>query len=60
MERQYLAALKQVTGLGIKTEKMVMRYFGSAKEAWQASIDDWYDCGVKKNVCSEFVGLRDR
>ncbi|MBQ5636054.1 MAG: DNA-processing protein DprA, partial [Selenomonadales bacterium] len=39
---------------------MVMRYFGSAKEAWQASIDDWYDCGVKKNVCSEFVGLRDR
>ena len=60
MERQYLAALKQVSGLGIKTEKMVMRYFGSAKEAWQASVDDWYDCGVKKNVCSEFVGLRDR
>lgn len=60
MERQYLAALKQVTGLGIKTEKMIMQYFGSAQEAWQAPIDDWYDCGVKKNVCAEFVGLRDR
>ncbi len=59
MERHYLAALKQVTGLGMKTEKMIMQYFGSAKEAWHAHIDDWYDCGVRKNVCSEFVSLKE-
>lgn len=59
MEREYLAALKQVTGLGNKTETMLMRYFGSAKEAWHAPIDEWYDCGVKRNVCSEFVTLRE-
>lgn len=59
MERQYLAALQQVTGLGHKTETMIIRYFGSAKEAWHASIDEWYDCGIRKNVCSEFIALRE-
>lgn len=60
MEREYLAALKQVTGLGNKTETMLLRYFGSAKEAWHASVDEWYDCGVRKNVCAEFVALREQ
>ncbi len=59
MERKYLAALQQITGLGHKTEAMILRYFGTAKEAWHASVDEWYDCGVRKNVCSEFVSMRE-
>lgn len=58
MQRQYLAALQKVAGLGHKTITMLMRYFGSAEEAWKASVDEWYDCGVKKSVCEEFLAVR--
>lgn len=60
MQREYLAALQQIPGLGQKTEAMLMRYFGSAEETWKASVDEWRDCGVRQSVCREFLDMRER
>lgn len=58
MEREYLAALQQIIGLGIKTETRLLSYFGSAKEAWGAPAEEWRDCGVTDRVCAEFAQVK--
>lgn len=58
MEREYLAALKQVNRLGHKTEARLLEYFGSAKEAWNASLSEWADCGMTERLCAEFATVK--
>lgn len=58
MEREYLAALDQVNGLGHKTETRLLQYFGSAQEAWHASIDEWRDCGMTDKLCEAFLAVK--
>lgn len=58
MEREYLAALKQVNRLGHKTEARLLEYFGSAKEAWNASVGEWADCGMTERLCAEFATVK--
>lgn len=58
MEREYLAALQQVAGLGHKSEMRLMTYFGSAREAWQAHISEWHDCGMTDRICEQFLDVK--
>lgn len=50
MNKAYLVALQQVSGLGPIRLKLLLEYFSDSKLAWEASIKDWQEIKVPHTV----------
>lgn len=58
MEKYYMAAMGGADGLGNKSIAQLIKYFGSAKEAWFAKEADLLNSGVRKNSIGAFITWR--
>lgn len=61
MEQFYLAALQMVPGIGSSRMKVLIDYFGSARQAWQADQGDLFlsKC-LDTTVCNNLLSYRDK
>jgi DNA processing protein len=55
----YLVALYSFTYFGPARTKLLLKYFGNAKKAWQATLNDYLEIGLKERLAKEFVKYRD-
>ena len=53
-----MAAMGGAEGLGNKSIKRLVKFFGSAKVAWSAEAGDMRQAGVKRNAIEAFVAFR--
>jgi DNA processing protein len=53
-DKKYLTALYSFTQFGPARTKLLIKYFGSSKNAWKANINELVDIGLKKGVVEEF------
>ena len=58
MEKYYMAAMGGAEGFGNKSIELLVKYFGSAKAAWQADVADLLNSGVRKNSIGAFIAWR--
>ncbi|OGM19995.1 DNA protecting protein DprA [Candidatus Woesebacteria bacterium RIFCSPHIGHO2_01_FULL_38_9] len=58
-EREYLAALYSFNYFGPNRTKLLVSYFGSAKNAWNVDKKDLLEIGLKESVADEFVKHRE-
>ena len=58
MEKYYMAAMGGADGLGNKSIELLVKYFGSAKDAWHADVADLLNSGVRKNSLGSFITWR--
>ncbi len=58
MEKYYMAAMGGAEGFGNRSIALVVKYFGSAKTAWKASVADLVKSGVRKPSLEAFLNFR--
>ena len=58
MEKYYMAAMGGAEGFGNKSIEALVKFFGSAKAAWFAEVNDLLKSGVKKNYIGAFITWR--
>lgn len=58
MEKYYMAAMGGADGLGNKSIGLLVKFFGSAKDAWFADTADLLNSGVRKNSLEAFIEWR--
>ena len=59
MENAFTAALLSVSGIGQERVKSLIRYFGSARQAWQADRRDLFLCGsLSETIVDELLKMR--
>jgi len=59
-ERKYLTALYSFKQFGPVRTNLLIKYFGSAKNAWKAKTIELISIGLKKSVVSEFDVYRSK
>lgn len=59
-DRKYLTALYSFTQFGPARTKLLIKYFGSAKNAWKAGITELISVGLRKSLVSEFGVYRSK
>ena len=57
-DKFFLVALGATEGLGNKSIARLVKFFGSAKAAWFADVDDLHKAGVRKNALAALVNYR--
>ncbi len=60
MEKYFAAALTSVDQIGSKRAMMLIKHFGSAREAWSASEDDLLEVGLSEKIVRSLVSLRQK
>jgi DNA processing protein len=58
VDREYLAALYSFTYFGPARTKLLLSYYKSAKNAWNASATSLIELGLKEHVVNDFVKYR--
>ena len=58
MDKFYMAAMGGADGLGNKSIEILVKFFGSAKTAWEADTVDLWKSGVRKNSLEAFIEWR--
>jgi len=58
LDKYYMAAMGGAEGLGNKSIGLLVKYFGSAKNAWFAESADLFNSGVRKNAVESFLSWR--
>jgi DNA processing protein len=58
MTNIYLAALYSFEGFGTARVKLLIDYFGGAKEAWNSDADALIDVGINKELVGKFISYR--
>jgi DNA processing protein len=53
-DRKYLTALYSFTQFGPARAKLLIKYFGSAKNAWKAGTTELISVGLRKSLVNEF------
>jgi DNA processing protein len=56
----FLVALSSFSFFGPARVMLLVRYFGSAKKAWEASQDDLIEVGIREASAREFIAYRSR
>src|SRR3989344_7568945 len=59
-DRDFLIALYSFLPFGPARTKLLISYFGSAKNAWNASEKDLLEINMNKNIISEFLVFREK
>lgn len=59
-DRKYLTALYSFTQFGPARTNLLIKYFGSAKNAWKANTTELISVGLRKSVVSEFDAHRSK
>ena len=57
--RKYLVALSSFVPFGPARIKLLVKYFGSAKKAWNVSRKDLIKVGLNEKVINQFIKYRD-
>ena len=57
-EKYYVAAMGSVAGFGNKSISRIVKFFGSAKEAWFAQTGDIKNLGIRKSSLESFIEFR--
>lgn len=60
MDKKYLVALYSFSYFGPARTKLLLQYFGSAKEAWNASKNQLLEIGLKEEAVNRFVKHREK
>ena len=58
MERYYMAAMGGADGFGNRSIEKLVKFCGSAKDAWSADIDDLIHAGILPKALDAFVSFR--
>jgi len=58
-DREYLTALYSFSYFGPARTGLLVRYFGSAKKAWNVSLKELIEIGINENRAKEFIDYRD-
>ena len=58
MEKYYMAAMGGADGFGNKSIELLVKHFGSAKDAWFAKEADLLETNVRKNSLGAFITWR--
>lgn len=57
-DREYLVALYSFLPFGPARTRLLISYFGSAKDAWSASCKSLVEIGLKERTVEKFLGYR--
>lgn len=60
LEKKYLTALYSFTKFGLARTMLLVKYFGSAKNAWKADISDLSAVGLSGAMVDEFNAYREQ
>ena len=59
-DKPYWVAFNHISGIGAVRSGMLLKRFGSLRDAWSASLTDYVHCGIPEKTAAQIVEYRNR